>query len=144
MILLMIVILAGVLFYSYSNKVLAGLVAVNGPVTMDSLRIEAYNWDTLSSLVLNLRNTGSNILTISTAQWFVAGVLQTSCTSGSTCSCSSSSTLSPGLSCSETLTLSGVTITSGIVYVAKIVLSDGSIFSTSAIAGEVTGQTGVT
>jgi hypothetical protein len=141
MILLMIVIVAGVLYYSYSAKLLGGLEGVNGPVTMDSLRIEAYNWQcstTCNQLVLNVRNTGNNLLTMSSAQWFVAGVLQT------TPSGSCSGTLSPGVLCSATVNINGVTVSSGIVYVVKIVLSDGATFSTSAIAGQVTGQTGVT
>jgi hypothetical protein len=131
----MLTVTAGVLFYVYSNRVLGNLVNVNLPETMDSLRIEAYNWDNLTSLVLNVRNTGTNILTMTTAQWFVAGVMQT----GSGCT----GTLNPGRLCTETIPLSGVTATAGIVYVVKIVLSDGAMFSTSAIAGQVTGQTGV-
>ena len=137
MIVLMIVIVASVLFYTYSTGLLGSLEAVNPPVTMDSLRIEAYNWESLTSLVLNVRNTGVNTLTMNTAQWLVAGVVQSPV---STCGI----TLAPGASCAATITLSGVTVSSGIVYVVKIVLSDGSIFSTLAIAGQVTGETGVT
>lgn len=133
----MITIGAGVLFYVYSNRMLGNLVNVNLPETMDSLRIEAYNWNTLGTLVLNVRNTGANILTMTTAQWFVAGIMQNN---GSGCS----GTLSPGILCTETMPLSGVTPTAGIMYVVKIVLSDGAIFATSAIAGQVTGQSGVT
>ena len=137
MVVLMIVIVGSVLFYSYSEGVLGSLEGANAPVTMDSLRIEAYNWESLNSLVLNVRNTGVNSLTMNTAQWLIAGVLQTAV---SGCGV----TLAPGVSCAATITLSGVTVSSGIVYVVKIVLSDGSIFSTLAIAGEVTGETGVT
>jgi len=136
MIVLMVVIVASVLFYTYSTGVLGSLEGANAPVTMDSLRIEAYNWESLNSLVLNVRNTGVNVLTLNTAQWLVAGVLQTTV---SGCSV----TLAPGVLCAATITLSGVTVSSGIVYVVKIVLSDGSIFSTLAIAGQVTGETGV-
>ena len=137
MIVLMIVIVGSVLFYSYSEGVLGSLEGANAPVTMDSLRIEAYNWESLNSLVLNVRNTGVNVLTMNTAQWLVAGVVQTAV---SGCGV----TLAPGVLCAATITLSGVTVSSGIVYVVKIVLSDGSIFSTLAIAGQVTGETGVT
>lgn len=140
MILLMIVVTAGVLFYSYSSNLLGRLQGANPPVTMDNLRIEAYNWQSLGTLVLNVRNVGANVLTMSnaqsSAQWFVAGVLQTQ----SGCS----GTLSPGVSCAATITITGVTVSNGFVYVVKVVLSDGAIFSASAIAGEVTGQTGVT
>ena len=86
-------------------------------------------------LVLNVRNTRSNVLTISAAQCFVAGVMQTTIGCGGT--------LGPGILCSAMVTISGVTTTTGIVYRVKIVLSDGAMFATSVIAGQVTRQTGV-
>jgi len=133
---IMITVVAGVGFYVYSTKMLGSLEGANAPVTMDNLRIEAYNWHTLTSLVLNVRNTGTNVLNMSLAHWFVGGVMQTT-VSGCV------STLSPGVSCAATITVSGLTMTAGIVYVVKIVLRDGAVFGTSAIAGQVTGQTGV-
>ena len=132
---IMITVVAGVGFYVYSTKMLGSLEGANGPVTMDNLRIEAYNWHTLTSLVLNVRNTGTNVLNMSLAHWIVGGVMQTT-VSGCV------STLSPGVSCAATITVSP-TVTAGIVYVVKIVLRDGAVFGTSAIAGQVTGQTGV-
>ncbi|HXX72294.1 MAG TPA: hypothetical protein VEI80_01255, partial [Candidatus Acidoferrales bacterium] len=71
MMLLMMVVVAGVLFYSYSNRLLGSALGAPGPVTMDNLTIEAYNWQcstTCNNLVLNIRNIGTNILTISSAQ----------------------------------------------------------------------------
>jgi len=143
MILLMMVVVFGVLYYSYANKVLGNMIGANPPVTMDNLRIEAYNWQSTSTLVLNIRNVGANILTISSAQWFVAGVIQTPL-STSSCMTLSGGTLSPGASCAAYITIGGVTVSSGMVYVVKVVLSDGATFSAYAIAGQVTGQTGVT
>ena len=130
-----------VLYYSYSMKLLGTLLAPS-PQMMDNLRIEAYNWNSpnLSWVNVTLRNIGANVLTISSAQWFVAGVLQAN---PAPVGCGATLNAN-GASCTEKITLSGVTAASGIVYVIKIVLSDGSIFATSAIAGEVTGQTGVT
>ena len=138
MILIMIAVTAGVLFYVYSTKLLGSLEGANGPVTMDNLRIEAYNWNTpnLLSLSLSVRNVGTNILTISTAQWFVGGIIQTN-------PYGCPATLSPGIGCTENINISQLTPVSGIVYLVKVVLSDGVIFSASAIAGQVTGQTGV-
>jgi hypothetical protein len=133
----MISVVASVTFYVYSANLFGRLLGANGPNTMDNLRIEAYNWDTLTSLVLNVRNTGTDVLTMSSANWFVGGVMYT------TVSGSCSTTLSPGVSCAETITVPSGSVTAGIVYVVKIVLRDGAIFSTSAIAGQVTGQTGV-
>jgi len=139
LLLIMIVVVAGVSFYVYSTKLLGSLQGANGPETMDNLRIEAYNWDTLTSLVLNVRNTGTDVLTMSSANWLVNGVMQPTSSLSGSCS----GTLSPGLSCAETITIPAGSVSAGIVYVVKIVLSDGAVFATSAIAGEVTGQTGV-
>jgi len=138
MLLIMITIAAGVSYYVYSTKLLGSLEGANAPVTMDNLRIEAYNWNTVNLLTLNvsIRNVGTNILTISTAHWFVGGIMQTSLAGCPT-------TLSPGAGCTAKITISQLTPASGIVYVVKVVLSDGAIFSASAIAGQVTGQTGV-
>ena len=133
---IMITVMAGVGFYVYSTKMLGSLEGANAPVTVDNLRVEAYNWHTLTSLNLTVRNTGTNVLTMSTANWFVGGVMQTT-VAGCT------STLSPGISCTAKITLSGLTATAGVVYVVKIFLSDGAVFGTSAIAGQVSGQTGV-
>jgi hypothetical protein len=132
--LITISVVAGVSFYIYSTKLLGSLEGANAPVTMDNLKIEAYDWQTITSLVLNVRNTGTDVLTMSSAQWFVGGVMETPPSGCST-------NLSPGVLCVATITVSG--FSPGIVYVVKIVLSDGAIFGTSAIAGQVTGQTGV-
>jgi hypothetical protein len=139
--LITIAVVAGVSFYIYSTKLLGSLEGANVPETMDNLRIEAYNWQALTptdTLVVNVRNTGTDVLTMSSAQWFVGGVMQTTV---SLSGCPSS--LSPGALCVATITVSGMTATAGIVYVVKIVLRDGAIFGASVIAGQVTGQTGV-
>ena len=132
--LITISVVACVAFYVYSSRIFGSLNGANAPETMDNLRIEAYNWDTLTSLVLNVRNTGTDVLTMSSANWLVNGVAQTAVSGCST-------TLTPGVLCTATITVSGFTATAGIVYVVKIVLMDGAIFATSAIAGQVTGQT---
>jgi hypothetical protein len=125
-------------FYVYSTKIMGSLEGANPPETMDNLRIEAYNWNPVTSLVLNVRNTGTDVLTLNTANWLVNGVMQPT---GSLSGCPA--TLTPGTSCAEAINPISGTVTNGIVYVVKIVLSDGAIFATSAIAGQVTGQTGV-
>jgi len=134
-IVIMLTVTAGVMFYVYSNRILGNLLNVNLPETMDNLSIEAYNWNTLSTLNVTVRNIGTNVLTLSTAHWFVAGVMQT------TQGCSV--TLNPGISCTAKITITGVTVSAGIMYVVKIVLSDGAVFAASLIAGQVTGQTGI-
>jgi hypothetical protein len=136
--LILMTITLGVIFYAYSNRILGGLVNVNPPETMDNLRIEAYNWNTPTSyntVNLTVRNIGTNVLTLSSAHWFVGGIMETAV--------GCSVTLSPGISCTAKISITGLTVTYGIVYVVKIVLSDGAIFTTSAIAGQVTGQSGV-
>jgi hypothetical protein len=136
LILITISVAACISFYVYSTKLLGSLEGANGPVTMDNLRIEAYNWNTLATLNVTVRNIGTNVLTMSTADWVVGGVVQTTVAGCPV-------TLAPGISCAEKITISGLTASSGIVYVVKVVLRDGAIFATSVIAGQVTGQTGV-
>jgi hypothetical protein len=136
LLLIAVAVTGSVLFYSYSMKLMGGLQGP-APQMMDNLRIEAYNWNSMTWVNVTVRNTGTNIVPIGTAQWFVAGVLQTT-----VASCTGS--LNPGIACTAKITVSGVTVTSGIVYVVKIILSDGAIFAASAIAGQVSGQTGVT
>jgi hypothetical protein len=144
MLLIAITIAAGVSYYVYSTKLLGSLEGANGPVTMDNLRIEAYNWDSLNSLLLNVRNIGTNVLNFNSADWFVGGVkMSVSVTNPTGGTCTTNTAVSPGTLCLATATISGLTVNSGIVYVVKIVLRDGAIFSISAIAGQVTGQTGV-
>lgn len=140
----MITVAACVTFYVYSTKLLGSLEGANGPVTMDNLRIEAYNWNTLTSLTLNVRNIGTNVLNIGSAYWFVGGVqMSTSVTNPAGGMCTTLTAVAPGTVCVATVTISGLTPNAGIVYVVKLVLSDGAIFSTLAIAGQVTGQSGV-
>ena len=139
-ILIMMTVFAGVLFYAYSNRMLGGLLNVNPQPVMDNLRIEAYSWryalGSYNSINLTVRNIGTDVLTLSTADWFIGGVKQTP-------SAGCSVTLNPWASCSVTITITGLTVTYGVVYVVKIVLSDGAVFGTSAIAGQVSGQIGV-
>ena len=143
MLLIMTSILAGVVYYCYSTTLLGKYLGVNTPVTTDNLQVEAYNWDALTRLVLNVRNVGTSSLNFATADWFVGGVrMGVSVTNPSGGTCSSTSTVSPNTLCIAALTISGLTVSSGAVYTARVIFSDGSTFSTSLIAGQVTGETG--
>jgi len=144
MLLLMMVVAAGVSYYVYSTNLLGSLEGANGPVTLDNLRIEAYNWASLGSLTLNVRNIGTTVLNLGTADWFVGGVrMSVTITNPTGGTCTTNTAVGPATLCVVTATISGLTVSSGIVYVVKIVLRDSAIFSISAIAGQVTGQTGV-
>ena len=94
MLLLMLAVAASVTYYVYSTTLLGKLEGANVPVTMDNLRIEAYNWNTqnLASLNVSIRNVGTDILTINTADWYVGGIPQTI-----VAGCAA--TLSPGAAC---------------------------------------------
>jgi hypothetical protein len=136
MMLIMIALTTSVLLYVYSVGVL-GNFETPAQQNVDNLRIEAYNWHSLTSLTLNVRNIASDVVNIGSADWFVGGIKQAT-VSGCT------GTLAPGASCAEQITISGLTTSAGIVYVVRIVLADGSFFASSATAGQVTGQTGIT
>jgi len=144
LLLIMITVAACVSFYVYSTKLLGSLEAVNPPATMDNVKIEAYNWNNLTSLILNVRNVGTNVLNFGSAHWFVGGVqMSATVTNPAGGTCTTITAIAPGTVCVAKLTISGLAANPGIVYVAKMVLSDGTAFSTLAIAGQVTGQTGV-
>ena len=88
---------------------------------MDSLLIEAYDRDTLTSLVLNVRNVGANVLNLGTADRYVGGVEMSVSTTNSTGgTCTTPRAVYYGTLCVGTMTISGLTVTSVTVDVAKI------------------------
>lgn len=102
----------------------------------DQLILEAYQWVTLSTLTLSLRNTGGTTLNLAAADFYVDGFQQTvtiANPSGGTCT--TPTAVGPGTACIVTLTITAVTISSGVAYVIQVDLPDGGEMSYSAIAG---------
>jgi len=128
LLLIAIAIAAGVLLYVFSIGLIGSLQGSGGQQVKDQLIMEAYKWSG-TSLVLNLRNTGSTTINLATATFYVNATQATG---------TPLPTLVPSGFAAVTVTTSGTgfgTFTSGAAYVVKIGLSDGGIFSYSAIYG---------
>ena len=117
---------ASVIVYVWSAGLLGTLMGGGGAQVKEQIIVEAYDWGTLGSLKLYIRNVGSTEVTI--AQVYVGGA-----------QCSTSwnpvMPLAPKGSSTGTVTISGMTATGGTAYTVKIVTNTGGVFSFSCIAG---------
>ena len=133
LLLIAIAVAAAIIVYVFSIGLLGGLQTSGGQQVKQQVIMEAYNWGTAGSLVLTLRNVGP--ASVEMQDYFISGTLVTP-TGGSCGYSGSTKQLSVGTSCTETLpNPTGVTISTGVAYVIKIVTIDGAVFSYSAIAG---------
>jgi len=133
---------AATLLAAYASGLMGSLqTKVTQPYT-EQLTLEYYNWNTLTSLSVDFRNTGAATLNLQTADYYVGGIKMatpTVGTGGCTPSGQTWSALAPVGACPITVTISGLgTINSGIAYVLKIVLTDGATFTFFCIAGSNT------
>jgi hypothetical protein len=149
MILITIVVAASIIIYVYSSGLLGSLQGARpqqGQYT-NQITLEFYDWTSLNTLKLTLRNTGSGLAVF--AAFYVAGN-KVALKGGSTCTTVSAttiitasstiSTLKPQYSCTAILDLTGLTISPGLAYAVKVVTQDGGVFSYSCIAGHSTGS----
>ncbi|MGD0175542.1 MAG: archaellin/type IV pilin N-terminal domain-containing protein [Candidatus Bathyarchaeia archaeon] len=139
MLLITITIAAATIFYVYSSGLLGSLTGAqpqSGQYS-NSITLEFYDWTTLTTLNLTVRNVGSGLANI--AAYYVSGTKVTA--SGA---CTSTTTLQPQKSCLVKLTipaaLNGQTVLTGVAYLVKVVTKDGGIFVYSCIAGQRTGN----
>ena len=135
LLLIAIAVAAAVLLYVFSIGLLGSLASSGGQQTKQQLKLESYNWGTLGTPAMTMRNVGSAGINIAGADWFINGVAEIvtvgSCSTGST-----GSSLLPQGSCAVTLTTTGLTPSSGVAYTIKVVTPDGAVFSYAAIAGQ--------
>jgi hypothetical protein len=149
MILITIAVAASIIIYVYSSGLLGSLQAAQpqqGQYT-NQITLEFYNWTSLNTLKLTLRNTGSGLAVF--AAFYVSGN-KVALKGGSTCTtvsatatitaASTISTLKPQSSCTAILDLTGLTISRGLAYAVKVATKDGGVFSYSCIAGHSTGS----
>ena len=130
LLLIAIAVAAAIIVYVFSIGLLGGLQTSGGQQVKQQVIMEAYNWNTLTSLQLTLRNVGPAKITF--ADWFVSGALVTP--SGGSC-VGTGVALDVGASCTATLPLGAGSVSAGVAYVLKVVTIDGAVFSYSAIAG---------
>jgi flagellin-like protein len=140
MLLITITVSASVLFYVYSSGLLGRLTAAQPQSGQyaNQITLEYYDWSTLTSLVISVRNVGSGLARI--AAYYVSGTRVTPLSSST--GCPTVATLNPQASCTVTLTiptaLGGQTVLAGVAYLVKITTKDGGVFSYSCIAGKST------
>jgi len=134
LLLIAIAIAAGVLLYVFSIGLIGSLQGSGGQQVKDQVIMEAYNWQTAGTLVLQLRNTGSTTVNLSTGDFYVGGILLAtptfSCTAPAT-----STAMAPGGACQATLAATAASYSSGVAYTVKLSLADGGVMSFSAIDG---------
>lgn len=146
MLLITITVAASIIFYVYSSGLLGSLTGAQPQSGQYSnqITLEYYDWTSLNSLKLTVRNVGSGFAKISA--YYVNGVKVAPSPGG----CTTVSTLYPQTStltssCTVTLTISGSpprlggqTVLTGVAYLVKIATTDGGLFSYSCIAGQST------
>lgn len=133
LLLIAIAVAAAVLLYVFSIGLIGSLQGSGGQQVKDQVIMEAYNWQTPASLVLQLRNTGPTTVNLSTADFYVGGILiATTGFAGTSCT---STAMGPGGACQATLTINTASYSSGVAYTVKLSLADGGIMSFSAIDG---------
>jgi flagellin-like protein len=138
LLLIAIAVAAAIIVYVFSIGLLGGLQTSGGQQVKDQVIMEAYNWNSLTSLIITLRNVGP--ANAQFADWFINGAAVTaptgSCATGVGTSPLVAYTLGVGSACTATLTpATSYTTSSGVSYVIKIVTIDGAVFSYSAVAG---------
>jgi len=114
---------ASVIVYVWSAGLLGTLMGGGGSQVKEQLIIEAYNWNSPASLVLNVRNVGSASVTIS--KIYVGGTSMTF-SGGPDIGVASVVTI--------TVTIAGISGL-GVAYPIKVVTQTGGVFSFSAIQG---------
>lgn len=137
LLMIMITVSAALLLYGYSSGVFGRLQGRSGnqPYTQ-GIALEYYDWSTLSSLSLKVRNIGATNVNLQNADYFVNG-LMTTASVGTCASSSSTAKVVPQDSCPVTLTVSAFTPSNGIAYVVKIITPEGAVFSYSCVAGQI-------
>jgi len=137
LLLIAIAIAAGVLLYVFSMGLIGSLQGTGGQQAKDQVIMEAYNWQTSGSLVVNVRNTGSTTVNLAGADWYLGGLIQTTVgianPSGGTCT--TTTAVAPGTACTVTLTVTAASFSNGVAYVLKIGLPDGGVMSYSVVDG---------
>lgn len=138
--LITITVSAATIFYLYSSNLFGSLTGAQPQSGQYSnqITLEFYDWTTLTTLNLTVRNVGSGLANI--AAYYVNGIKIVTVAGA----CTSTATLQPQKSCQVKLTipaaLGGQTIVSGVAYSVRVVTNNGGVFSYSCVAGQRTGS----
>ena len=122
-----IAVAASIIVYVWSMGLLGGLMGGGGSQVKEQLILEAYNWSSLGTLSMTIRNVGSSSVDI--ANTYLAGELQTATWNNDP--------LSVGQTASADVSPAGFTASAGVAYTLKIASATGGVFTFSVIAGGV-------
>ena len=142
LLLIAISVAAGVLVYDFTMGLASSLTSGgNGHQITEQLTLEAYDFRT-STLTMYLQNTGPGNVTVPASSVYydgslVTGTITFASTSGSSCTVHATPkevVCSPQGSFS--VAFAPTPATTGVSYTAKLVTSDGGIFSFDVVAGQ--------
>jgi archaeal type IV pilus assembly protein PilA len=123
LLLIAIAVAAGIIVYVYVNSLAGGLTQGGGQQVSDQVEMDAYNFQSLSSLTLTVRDVGSTTVTIPSV--FFDGQLTTN----------SCSTMTPSSTCTLTITPIPSPATSGTSHVIKLLTASGGTAVITVVAG---------
>jgi len=140
LLLICITVAVGTLFAAYASGLMGRIEpgAASQPYT-EQLSVEYYEWpsNTLSSLTIDVRNTGVATVNLQTADYYLSGIQLTTAPTFTCVAPATSTAIAPTGVCQLVWnSLTASSYTSGIAYVLKIVLTkDGATFTFSVVAG---------
>jgi flagellin-like protein len=134
LLLIAIAVAAAILLYVFAIGLLGSLGSSGGLQTKEEILMEAYSFPTGSpaSLVVTVRNIGSQTENLAGADYFVNGIKTTGSPSFT---CSPASAVTPTEPCAITLTVTTTSLISGASYPLKIATPTGGVFSYPVIYG---------
>jgi flagellin-like protein len=119
-----IAVAASIIVYVWSIGLLGGLMGSGGSQTKEQLIMEAYNWQTSTTITFTLRNVGSAPVTVA-AVYLGGTALNTALNSAVGIGTAQGFSLSPTASL----------YTAGAAYTLKVVSTTGGVFAFSVIDG---------
>ena len=128
---------AATLLDAYVSGLFGSLQAPSGQPYTEQLTLDYYNWGTVASgPTITIRNDGA--ATITFVDFFLQGMRNTTDLTSSNCP-TNPYVLPVQSSCTLTFPVpTGLTVTSGVAYIVKLVAKDGTIFTFSCVAGSFT------
>lgn len=132
LLLIAIAVASGILVYVFTGSLAGSLTKSGGSQVTQSLSMEAYNFQSLTSLIVYVQNTGASNVNM-TQTFYLNGAPISAAASG----CAAvpyGFGLKPSQSCALTFTTSS--ITAGLSYSLRVISTSGGQFTYSVVAGQ--------
>lgn len=114
---------ASIIVYVWSTSLLGSMMGSGGTQVKEQLSLEAYRWENPASLVVTLRNVGSNPVVV--AGIYVNSVIQQG----------SAWAIPVGATLTTTIPVTGI-YTIGQAYTLKVASADGAVFVFQVVCGQ--------